>query len=104
MEMEMLLCCVFNPVSVRCFLLARKVGLACGTKIIGAARSGGAPSPVIHRLLPWMPLITAPKAVVGRFRPTRRLVGAAGPLGAAGAPLCRVMHHLRLGTHRIASE
>jgi hypothetical protein len=33
----------------------------------GAAESGGATGPMIHRLSPWTPLITAPKAVVGHF-------------------------------------
>jgi hypothetical protein len=33
----------------------------------GAAGSGGAAGPMIHRLSPWTPLITAPEAVVGRF-------------------------------------
>jgi hypothetical protein len=33
----------------------------------GAAHSLGAAGPMIHRLSPWTPLITAPKVVVGRF-------------------------------------
>jgi hypothetical protein len=36
------------------------------TKIIGADGSRGATGPVIHRLSPWMPLIIAAEAVVGR--------------------------------------
>jgi hypothetical protein len=76
--------------------------------MLGAAGSGGAAGPVIHRLMPWTPLITYFEAVVGRFlgwfRPTRRLIGATDPLGGAGPPPCRVMHQLRSGAPRIASE
>jgi hypothetical protein len=39
----------------------------------GAAGSLGAAGPVIHLLSPWMPLITAPEAVVGR------LIGSVSP-------------------------
>jgi hypothetical protein len=33
-----------------------------------------------------MTLITAPEAVVGRFRPARQLIGAVGPRGAGAPP------------------
>jgi hypothetical protein len=61
----MLLRCVFNPASLRCLLQARRVGGACGANMSGAAGSGGAADPMIHRLSPWTSLITAPEAVVG---------------------------------------
>jgi hypothetical protein len=67
----------------------------------GAVGSGGAAGPMIHRLTPWTPLITALEAVEGRFLGS---VSPAGPLGAVGPPPCLVMHHLRSGTPRIGSE
>jgi hypothetical protein len=39
----------------------------CVANMSGAAGLGSAVGPMIHRLSPWMPLITAPEAVVGQF-------------------------------------
>jgi hypothetical protein len=61
----MLLRYVSNPASVRCLLYARRVGGAHGDNMSGVADSIGVIDPMIHRLSPWTPLITAPEAVVG---------------------------------------
>jgi hypothetical protein len=63
----MLLRCVSDPASGRWLLWARKVGGAQGGHMLGAASSLGAAGPGMCRLSPWMPLITGPKAVVGRL-------------------------------------
>jgi hypothetical protein len=65
--MEMLLRYVSNPASVRCLLKAREVDGARGANMSSAASLLGAAGPMIHRLTPWTPLITAPEAVVGGF-------------------------------------
>jgi hypothetical protein len=63
----MLLRCVSNLASVRCLLLARRVGGACEENILGAGGSLGVAGPMIHYLSPWTPLITTLEAVVGRL-------------------------------------
>jgi hypothetical protein len=104
----MLLRYVSNPASVRCLLKAREVDGARGANMSSATSSLGAAGPMIHRLTPWTPLITAPEAVVGGFngsvRPAHGWIAVAGPLGAVGPPPCRVMHRLRSGMPRITSE
>jgi hypothetical protein len=61
----MLLRCVSNLASVRCLLLARRVGGACEENMLGAVGSLGAAGPVMCRLSPWTLLITTLEADIG---------------------------------------
>jgi hypothetical protein len=68
---------------VRCLLYARRVSGVHGANMSSAAGSLGEAGPMIHRLSPWTPLITAPEVVVGQFL---RLVSPNTRMDRCGRP------------------